>query len=461
MKRIVAKAAQEGFSLLIPALLLIASAGTLLPLEAMAEEKGVQVLTLEEALQIAAEKNRDIQKAREYRNWVEGRYVEERAAALPNFLISMHASESRDESQKAFGAGLFPIRQRSRAADLGLSQAIFTWGQVGAAVRAAKVGIATADDQLRIFRQAALRDVSTSFYDILLAKAFHTIAIQNLEQKARHYDETQKRFAAGVATDYDVLAWKVEVDNARPEVIRTENLILISRDRLRFLVGGDVQEVDVRGSLEAPIGPYRKYEEAIGVAARERPDLSDLRHRIDVGKELVKIANAGDKPRLDFKAGIGWHDLKLGLDHAEGTAWTAGLFVTYPIFDGLRTRGKVAQAKSEVTTLKIEEAKLLDSISLQVRDAVNAVHEAGEIVRALSETVAQAERLLSMVEKGYEYGVKTRLDVDDVQLNLTRAQTNLARAKRDYLVARVNLEWVMGTLGEKQVESSKGKEAQR
>ncbi len=234
-----------------------------------------------------------------------------------------------------------------------------------------------------------------------------------------------------------------------PEVIRTENLILISRERLRFLVGGDGQEIDVKGSLETPIEPYPKYEEAIEVAARKRPDLSDLRHRIDVGKELVKIANAGDKPRLDFKAGIGWHDLKLGLDHADGTAWTAGLFLTYPIFDGLRTRGKVAQAKSEVTTLKIEEAKLLDSISLQVRDAVNAVREAGEIVRALSGTVAQAERLLSMAEKGYEYGVKTRLDVDDVQLNLTQAQVNLARAKRDYLVARVNLEWVMGTLGEK------------
>ena len=448
MKRIVAKAAQEGIRLLILALLLIASTGTLLPLEAMAEE-GAKVLTLEEALQIAAEKNRDIQKAREYRNWVEGRYVEERAAAFPNFLISMHASESRDESQKAFGGGLFPIRQRSSAAELGLSQAVFTWGQVGAAIRAAKVGMATADDQLRIYRQAAMRDVSASFYDILLAKNFHAIAIQNLEQKARHYDKTQKRFAAGVATDYDVLAWKVAVDNARPEVIRTKNLILTSRERLRFLVGGDGQEIDVKGDLETPIEPYPKYAEAIEVAAKKRPDLSDLRHRIDVAKELVKIANAGDKPRLDLKASIGWRDLKLGLDHADGTAWTAGLFLTYPIFDGLRTRGKVAQAKSEAATLKIEEAKLLDSISLQVRDAVNAVHEAGEIVKALSGTVTQAERLFSMVEKGYEYGVKTRLDVDDIQLNLTQAQVNLARAKRDYLVARVNLEWVMGTLGEK------------
>ena len=106
----------------------------------------------------------------------------------------------------------------------------------------------------------------------------------------------------------------------------------------------------------------------------------------------------------------------------------------------MRTRGRVSQAKSNVATLKIEEAKLLDSIRLEVRDACNAVREAGEIVKALSGTVAQAERLLYMAEKGYEYGVKTRLDVDDAELNLVQAKGNLARAKRDYLVACVNLE---------------------
>ena len=44
-----------------------------------------KVLTLEEALRIADEKNKDIQKTKEYRKQLEGRYVEERAAALPQF----------------------------------------------------------------------------------------------------------------------------------------------------------------------------------------------------------------------------------------------------------------------------------------------------------------------------------------------------------------------------------------
>jgi len=64
--------------------------------------------------------------------------------------------------------------------------------------------------------------------------------------------------------------------------------------------------------------------------------------------------------------------------------------------------------------------------------------------------VGQAERLLYMAEKGYEYGVKTKLDVDDAELNLVKAKGNLARAKRDFLVASVNLERAKGALGEEE-----------
>jgi len=434
---------------LLPFILCLTLFLSFLPLTStFGEEKGGQALTLEEALQITAEKNRDIQKAREYRSWVDARFVEERAIALPQIVITGSGSSSRDESQKALGSN-FPTKQNLWSGGIGVSQPIFTWGQIGASLRAAKVGLTTAEDQLRIFRQAAYRDVSASFYDILFAKTLSAIAKENLEQKVRHYEEARKRHALGVATDYDVLAGRVDTENARPALIRTENLIQIARERFRFLLGIGEQEVDTRGTLETVISEYPRYGEAIETAWKKRPELSDLRHRIEIAKELVTIANAGDKPRLDFKGGFGWSNLDMGGDfQADGPNWSAGLFVTFPIFDGLRTRGKVGVAKSDLSTLRIEEAKLRDSIALQVRDACNAVKEAGEIVKALSGTVTQAERLLYMAEKGYEYGVKTKLDVDDAQLSLVQARGNLARSKRDYLVASVNLEWVKGILGE-------------
>jgi len=95
---------------------------------------------------------------------------------------------------------------------------------------------------------------------------------------------------------------------------------------------------------------------------------------------------------------------------------------------------------------------LIDGIRLEVRDASYVLQGSEEIIKALAGTVEQAERLLLMAEKGYGYGVKTRLDVDDAQLNLTSARGSLARAQRNHLVFRVNYQYVMGTLGEKEAQ---------
>ena len=446
-QEIVAGGGQRVFLFSLALLFIMATEPFLIP-HALAQEKKATLLSLEDALRVAAEKNRDIQKAKEYRKLVEGRYIQERAAALPQITLLGNATNSRDESLKAIGPRS-PVDYNTRSAQIGLTQTLFTWGQVGAAIRAAKMGLATAEDQLRLFRQAAFRDVTASFYDILLAKELHTITKQNLDQKVRHYEEARKKYSLGVATDYDILVGKIDVENAQPSIIQTDNLIRTAREKLRFLLGTDGQEVDTVGTLATAPSAYPRFDETLEAALKNRPELSDLRHRIGISEELVNIAQAGNKPRLDLKAGYGWKDLEVSSDQqANGPTWSVGLYVTYPIFDGLRTQGQVVQAKSNVTTLKIEEAKLIDAIRLEVRDAVNAVEEAGEIIKALSGTVVQTERLLIMAEKGYEYGVKTKLDVDDAQLSLIRARGNFSRAQRDHLVALVNLQYVMGVLGE-------------
>ena len=108
------------------------------------------------------------------------------------------------------------------------------------------------------------------FDDVLLAKELYALAVQNLDQKTRHLDEARRKFAAGVATDYDVLAAEVAVENARPDVIRRENLIRTSREKLRFLLGIEGQEVDVRGPWIHPPLPILRMKKAVEVGL-EKP----------------------------------------------------------------------------------------------------------------------------------------------------------------------------------------------
>lgn len=422
----------------------------LIPLVCGAETK---VLTLDQAIVVAMEKNRDIEKAREYAAYVQGKYVEERAAALPQLSLNGTAQFSKDGSLSASGAVV--QRQFGRAIDVTLSQPLYTWGKLNAAIRAAEVGLKTADEQLRIYRQAAYRDVVVAYYDILLAKNLHRLAEENRSQKRRHLDEATRKFSAGVATDYDVLAAEVAVENTVPELIRSENNVRMARERLRFLLAMGGDEVDVNGSLDAPTkdAPLpANFAAAMDIAGKRRPELSDVRLRIGVYGQLVTIADAENKPRLDLRGGAGWHWARLDdpdtTQDSNGAAWNIGLYATFPFFDGFRASGKGAQARSDLKTKQIEEARLLDAIALEVRQADFSLIEASKIFTALSGTVKQAERLVQMAEKGYEFGVKIRLEVDDAQLNLLQARSNLARAQRDYRVAQVNYLWAVGTAGE-------------
>ncbi len=422
----------------------------LMPVVCSAETR---MLTLDQAISIAMEKNRDVEKAREYARFVQGKYVEERSAALPQLSLNGSAQFSKDESLSITGTSA--QRQFGRAVDLTVSQLLYNWGKLNAALRAAEVGLKTAEQQLRLYRQAAYRDVVTAYHDILLARELSRLAGENRTQKLRHLDEATRKFNAGIATDYDVLAAEVAAENTQPEVIRSGNSLRMARERLRFLlaIGGD--EVDITDSQDIPAEERplpASYDEAIQLAGKLRPELSDLRLRVSIYEELVKIAAAENKPRLDFRGSAGWHWAGLNdpgpAKEANGAAWNAGLYLTFPFFDGLRSTGKAVQARSDLRTRQIEETKLLDSITLEVRQAEFLYREASEILRTLSGTVKQAERLVQMAEKGYEFGVKIRLEVEDAQLNLLQAKSNLSRARRDLSVAHVNYLWSMGIAGE-------------
>ena len=441
-----AAAKAAGAALLLLALLVPGPAGAAGAAGASESARARTVLTLDDALRIAQEKNRDVAKARAYQSWVRGKYVEERAGALPTVAATGSLGRSWDGTYAALTDGLFPSGQTVKTAGVSLTQTLFAWGKVGAAVRAAKDGIASAEDQLEHYRQAAVRDVTEAFHDVLLARRLEAIARETLEHRERQLEEAEKRHVLGTATDYDVLAARVARDNQRPEALRTASGGLVALDRLRLVLAEESREIDVEGTLEAEVAELPSFEEAVATALEKRPDLSGLVRNAAIYRQLVRIRNADDKPRLDLRGSAGWQWFDAGVVSASGKVWGAGLYLSFPFFDGLATRGRVAQARSDLTRAELDLAQARDGIHVEVRTALDRARVAAEIVKALSGNVAQARRLLEMSETGRELGVKTRLEVDDALLNARAAEANLARAKRDYLVALADLRYAQGTL---------------
>ena len=418
----------------------------------------VRCLTLDEALALALEQNHDIRKAREYSNWVYGKYLEERAQALPQIALD---SGIRREYHHEKRSGVFSLDPADpfvpgtigRTTDvtgfaIEVTQPLFTWGKLSAAIRAAGMGLHSAEEQLRLYRQAALKDVTAAFYDVLLAKALAEIANQNLIQHERHWNEAGKKEALGTATRYDVLAAEVALANALPEKIRAYNAVRLARDHLQFLLGAGCGAVDARGTLEITLERLPVYEEVLQHALEKRPEVRAQEIVIGINSQLVEIARAGNKPNLFFAGSYGQYRADFDPNAVKNDNWSAGVFLSFPLFDGLRTRGKVLQSASQLADSRVQMDKTRQAIAIEARMAIDQVEEALAITTALKGTVRQARELLTMAQKGFEYGVKTRLEVEDALLNLNSSQGNLARATRDYQVSLTHLEWIKGSLGE-------------
>jgi HAE1 family hydrophobic/amphiphilic exporter-1 len=233
-------------------------------------------------------------------------------------------------------------------------------------------------------------------------------------------------------------------------VIWAEGQVVMALDRLRLVLAEESADIDATGTLEAELAPVPSLDDAVRTALERRPDLRGLARTVEVRREVVTVLSADDKPRLDLRAGAGYRWLDVGPGPYEangrGRTWSAALVLTFPLFDGLATRGRVQQAESDVVRARLDLAQARDGVQVEVRGALEQARVAGRIVRALGGTVQQAQRLLEMAEKGQDLGVKTRLEVDDALLNVRAAQANLARARRDYLVAVAQLRYAQGIL---------------
>lgn len=398
-----------------------------------------EMITLQESLDRTVEYSRQVLIANEGINTAEGFYIEQRAAAFPKIDGEVKALHAYDKSLEDLGG---KAESNAFSASASLSQPLFTWGQIGAAVRAAKFDMKSAEQRVREARQLAMRQAATGFFDLLLTYELEKAARDRVAQRQRHLDETERRHQMDVSTDYDVLSARVSLTNARPGLTRAENDIRLAKDRLRYYMGIE-GDFEVSGSLTCQLKTPLSLGAVLEEAKANRPEIAYYENRVGVFKELIKVAKGGNKPRVDLKANAGYSEYE-DLGGYPGARWDAGLYLTMPLFDGFQTKGKVIQAKSQLSTTELEMKQLLDNIALEAREAINGVQEAVEIAKGLEATTNQAEKLLEMAENGYRQGVKTKLDVDDAESNLLASRINLASARRDYLNAQVKLLWIMG-----------------
>jgi outer membrane protein TolC len=413
-------------------------------------------LTVQQAVALALERNRDVLKSREQVQALKGRIREVRAQVFPNVKLEATGLRLRDPSflnSTAFDKIPADFRDALTVAGANLfdyaltfSQPLYTAGKVSTAVKLAELELeGVNDDQDRVTQAVALEVVRT-FYDLLLAREKSEVARETVAQREKHLEVVRGRFSAGDATEVDVLRSEVNLANARPELIRAENAVRQARAALNHLLVRDPDApLEPQGRFEYQPWKQTEREELDREALRRRPEIARLRIQDREAEMQERLAQAESRMRLDLKGRYGMSArLPSNLYNSEFTRWSFSFDFALPLFDGGKRSGLITQAVSarHVARLSLEQQE--SALRLEVQQALDEISRAEKTVEATQLNVRQAERVLAMMQANYGYGAATTLDVVDAQMSLALARTNLLQGLYDHVVGTARLRWVLG-----------------
>ena len=116
-------------------------------------------------------------------------------------------------------------------------------------------------------------------------------------------------------------------------------------------------------------------------------------HLLDISKKAIKIARGEYFPKLEALAAYDWSSQSddFTLRDNISKSWTAGLRVSFPLFEGLRTRGDVSQRTAEHQQARLALSQTTDNIKLEVREAYDLLMQARKTLNFQGGTIAQAE----------------------------------------------------------------------
>ena len=423
-----------------------------------------QPLSLMSALNTALQQNAAILKGKNDLEASYGIVVQTRAVALPQVQATGRYADNEITTlqQPPLPAGFsYPEAHQDWNAGVQIVQSIYEGGRMTAAVRAARLTKEQALAQYQTAIADALLATRVAYYDVLLAAQQITVHEASVNLLQKEQEDQQRRYDAGTVPHFNVLRAEVAVANERPMLIQARNNYRIAKNNLSNLLGYNLprdiwEDIPLRLTDTLDAVPFEvNLPDAIQQALGRRTELTALRKAEELQQLGIVNAKSGYKPTVQVFAGYNWINSQFSTD--PGTSldgWNAGAQMTWNIFDGLLTHGKVVQANALHEKSKTELADQSRQIELQVRTAYSDFIEAKEVLDSQQTVLAEADEALREAKARAEAGTGTQLDVLDAETSLTQARTTNVLALHDYATARAKLE---RAIGEDMVQTAAGK----
>jgi outer membrane protein len=309
--------------------------------------------------------------------------------------------------------------------------------------KAASANVDAAEAAVRGERFNVILDTKQVFYAAAAADELVRVATAQVARAQEQLTAANDKLKAGSATTSDSLRATVELGSAQIALIRAEAAHAAAQAALARQIGAGGLARAVPGSA-LPALPDTSTIRALAMA--ESPSILQSEASARAAGARVTVARSRYWPSL----GVAYNSNRQGTgspltnlpDYASSSSWRFGL--AWPIFDGFdREAAQVeagvsrdvaeaiaADTRRQVDAEVVRQVALLDAAYRQIAIASVNVQAATEDFRVLSER--------------YRLGVATSVDLVSSQENLTGAEVALIQARFDYLIARAELEALVG-----------------
>jgi len=416
-------------------------------------------LSLEQAIDIALEKNRDIINTEKETNKADYQIIEAASAALPQisglwdfeknlkpqiFVISFPDSEGVLQKNR-----LKVGTDHRMSLGANLTQPIYVGGKIGTALKAARIYKDLSNETLSAVKQNIVTGVVQSFSFVLLSKEIKKIAIESHAQAENHLKNVRNLYEVGKATEYDLLRARVNVANLKPNVISAENNVQISLLKLKGIMGLDPDiPLDIVGSFSEPDTTLFAHANKM-TAFSNRPDLKASEFTVELQDKAISIAKGDFLPTLTAGttfAYAGNFDVFKYDAEDWNPFWLANITLSFPIFSGFKNYSKYKQAKLDYLKAKTNYRKLRDTAVIEVNEADMNLRKAVEQIESQRLNVEEAEKAVRLAESLYTNGKATQLEVLDAQLAFEVARTNMVSYLYEGKVAEIMLKKSLGLI---------------
>ncbi|MCS6782969.1 MAG: TolC family protein, partial [Gloeomargarita sp. SKYG98] len=355
------------------------------------EIKTTQALTLQQALELAARTNRELQAARAQIEAARAGLRQAQAALFPSltFQSNFQRSESaqaeisdrvRAQAVGPLGTLLRPSRSDGPSTTwdgtLRLTYSIYAGGQRGARIQQAQEQLRQAVlNGVRVAQEVQLA-VTNAYYDLQNADAQVAIAqsaVRNAEVSLR---DAQAQLRAGVGTQFAVLQAEVQLANARQQLANAQRDQAVAQRNLAQLLSlGDQVTVTAADPIEVAGVWTLSLEESILRGFQQRPELFIPLSQRRFQQAQRELALSGIRPNIALFAQtdfLRFFESPANLDRGGfGQGYAFGLQFSVTLFDGGAALAGARQAEANIAAADIDYANVRNQVRFQIERALS------------------------------------------------------------------------------------------